>query len=53
MTVLGTAGSDEGMASVQKVGAHHVFNHSSEDYTEKIMVNGLRNCSNNRDILFL
>ena len=37
LTVLGTAGSDKGRALVSEQGAHHVFDHSSQDYVEKIM----------------
>lgn len=36
LTVIGTAGSDEGVALVKKLGAHHVFNHRAPDYLEKI-----------------
>ena len=38
MTVIGTAGSEQGMKLVQDVGAHHVFNHRHAGYTDKIMV---------------
>ncbi|XP_033643569.1 quinone oxidoreductase-like [Asterias rubens] len=37
MTVIGTAGSEQGMKLVQDVGAHHVFNHRQAGYTDKIM----------------
>ncbi|XP_038045581.1 quinone oxidoreductase-like [Patiria miniata] len=36
MTVLGTAGSEQGMSLVSQIGAHHVFNHRQEGYIEKI-----------------
>ncbi|XP_053739245.1 quinone oxidoreductase-like isoform X2 [Synchiropus splendidus] len=37
LRVLGTAGTDEGMKLVLNNGAHLVFNHREEGYTEKIM----------------
>eukprot|EP00112_Aurelia_sp_Birch-Aquarium-sp1_P011317 Seg238.8 transcript_id=Seg238.8/GoldUCD/mRNA.D3Y31 product="Quinone oxidoreductase" protein_id=Seg238.8/GoldUCD/D3Y31 len=37
MTVIGTASTDEGLQLVREAGAHHVFNHRSEDYQQKIM----------------
>eukprot|EP00118_Oscarella_pearsei_P025135 m.307591 g.307591 ORF g.307591 m.307591 type:complete len:358 (+) comp42491_c0_seq1:67-1140(+) len=37
MTVLGTAGTDQGLELVKKQGAHHVFNHRTPGYTDKIM----------------
>ncbi|XP_056149298.1 quinone oxidoreductase [Lampris incognitus] len=37
LTVLGTAGTQEGMELVLKNGAHKVFNHREKDYTDKIM----------------
>ena len=37
-TVLGTAGSKEGMEFVTSLGAKAVFNHTDEDYSQKIMV---------------
>lgn len=37
MTVLGTAGSEEGMKLVSGIGAHHVFNHRQAGYTDQIM----------------
>ena len=38
MTVLGTAGSDEGLKLVREFGAHFVFNHRQEDYMDEILV---------------
>ena len=38
MTVLGTAGSEPGLKLVSQVGAHQVFNHRQEGYTDRIMV---------------
>lgn len=35
--VLGTAGNDTGLALVKKLGAHAVFNHRQEGYTDKII----------------
>ena len=35
--VIGTAGTDEGLALVREQGAHHVFSHRSPDYMAKIM----------------
>jgi NADPH:quinone reductase len=37
MTVIGTAGSSEGMKLVIKQGAHHALNHSSEGYLDELM----------------
>jgi len=37
MTVIGTAGSDDGMALVKNEGAHHVLNHSSDGYLDELM----------------
>ena len=37
-TVIGTAGTKEGMEMVKTLGAHHVFNHREPDYITKIMV---------------
>ncbi|XP_022088973.1 quinone oxidoreductase-like [Acanthaster planci] len=37
MTVLGTAGSEQGMKLVGEMGAHHIFNHRQQGYTDKIM----------------
>jgi NADPH2:quinone reductase len=37
LTVIGTAGSDEGMKLVREQGAHHVLNHSSEGYLDELM----------------
>lgn len=37
LRVLGTAGTPEGMKVVQNNGAHLVFNHREEGYTDKIM----------------
>ena len=36
--MIGTAGSEEGMALVKKSGADHVFCHKNKDYHKKIMV---------------
>src|SRR5271166_1120931 len=36
MTVVGTAGSEEGMKLVREQGAHHVLNHSSEGYLNEL-----------------
>jgi len=36
LTVIGTAGTDEGVAVVRKQGAHHAFNHRSAGYLEQI-----------------
>ncbi len=36
MVVIGTAGSEEGLALVKKNGAHHAFNHSAEDLAEQV-----------------
>ena len=38
MVVMGTAGTDEGMTLVRDFGAHFVFNHRQEDYTDQILV---------------
>ena len=37
MTVIGTAGSEEGAALVEEQGAHHVVDHHVPGYTDKIM----------------
>jgi NADPH2:quinone reductase len=37
MTVIGTAGSPEGMRLVTEQGAHHVLNHSAAGYLEELM----------------
>jgi NADPH2:quinone reductase len=37
LRVLGTAGTDEGLALVREQGAHAVFNHRATDYTAAIM----------------
>jgi NADPH2:quinone reductase len=37
MTVIGTAGSERGLALVKKEGAHHVLNHSSDGYLDELM----------------
>ena len=37
LTVIGTAGTDEGMECVKKAGAHFVFNHRQTDYVKKIV----------------
>jgi NADPH2:quinone reductase len=36
LTVIGTAGTDEGLAVVTKQGAHHAFNHRSEGYLDQV-----------------
>ena len=36
LTVIGTAGTDEGLAVVTEQGAQHAFNHRSEGYLEQI-----------------
>jgi len=36
MTVIGTAGSDEGMKLVREQGAHHALNHSSGAYLDEL-----------------
>jgi len=36
MRVIGTAGSEEGMALVRSQGAHHVLNHRETDYLQKV-----------------
>ena len=36
MTVIGTAGSDEGMKLAKQQGAHHVLNHSSAGYLDEL-----------------
>ena len=37
MTVIGTAGSDEGIKLVKNQGAHHGLNHSSDGYLDELM----------------
>jgi NADPH2:quinone reductase len=37
LTVIGTAGSGKGRALASEQGAHHVFDHRTPDYVEKIM----------------
>ncbi len=37
MTVLGTAGTEQGLALVKKEGAHQVFDHRAPGYTEAIL----------------
>lgn len=37
MTVIGTAGSEQGAALVEEQGAHHVVDHNVPGYTDKIM----------------
>ncbi|MBC8135086.1 MAG: NADPH:quinone reductase [Fibrella sp.] len=37
LTVIGTAGTEEGLQLVREQGAMHVFNHKAPDYTDKIM----------------
>jgi NADPH:quinone reductase len=36
MTVIGTAGTDEGLRLVKEQGAHHVLNHRDADYLQQI-----------------
>jgi len=36
LTVIGTAGSKEGMALVETLGAHHVLNHHVQGYLDKL-----------------
>ncbi len=36
MTVVGTAGSDDGMKLVREQGAHHALNHSSDGYLDEL-----------------
>lgn len=42
LTVIGTAGTDEGCKLVKELGADHVFNHRQGGYEKNIMVNA--NC---------
>jgi NADPH2:quinone reductase len=37
LTVIGTAGTKDGMKLVNEQGAHHVLNHSSEGYLDEVM----------------
>ncbi len=37
LTVIGTAGTDKGLALVQREGAHHAFNHRNTGYQEAIL----------------
>ena len=37
LAVIGTAGTDDGMALVKDEGAHHVLNHSSKGYLSEVM----------------
>jgi len=37
LTVIGTAGTEDGMALVKREGAHHVLNHSSAGYLDELM----------------
>jgi NADPH2:quinone reductase len=37
MTIIGTAGSDEGLKLVKQEGSHHAVNHRSLDYQKKIL----------------
>jgi NADPH2:quinone reductase len=37
LTVIGTAGSEGGLALVKQEGAHHVLNHASEGYLDELM----------------
>lgn len=41
LRVIGTAGTDEGLDLVRRLGAHHAFNHRSAGYEQQIMVNVL------------
>jgi NADPH2:quinone reductase len=38
MRVIGTAGTDKGLALVRAQGAHEVFNHKDADYMSKVMM---------------
>ena len=38
MTVIGTAGTNEGLEMIKKLGADYVFNHREENYVAKIKV---------------
>ena len=42
MTVIGTAGTAEGIEVVKKNGAHFVFNHRQEGYMDQIMVSCIK-----------
>ncbi|CAM6000473.1 unnamed protein product [Sphagnum balticum] len=42
MTVIGTAGTDDGLALVKQQGADFVFNHREKGYEQKIVVVGSR-----------
>ena len=37
LTIIGTAGTERGLALVREQGAHHVLNHTQPDYLEKLM----------------
>jgi NADPH2:quinone reductase len=37
LTIYGTAGSDQGLALIQREGARHVFNHTKAGYEEEIL----------------
>jgi NADPH2:quinone reductase len=37
LTVIGTAGSEDGLALVRKEGAHHALNHSSDGYLDEVL----------------
>ena len=37
VTVVGTAGTKDGMEVVLKCGAHHVFNHNHKSYEKKMV----------------
>jgi NADPH2:quinone reductase len=37
LTVIGTAGSDQGLALIARQGAHHAVNHHAKDYQSKIV----------------
>jgi NADPH2:quinone reductase len=37
MTVIGTAGTDQGLELVKREGAHHAFNHTKPGYAEEIL----------------
>jgi NADPH2:quinone reductase len=38
LTVIGTAGSERGLALVHKQGAHHVFDHKLDSYRDEILL---------------
>jgi NADPH2:quinone reductase len=37
LSIIGTAGTKDGMALAKEQGAHHVLNHSSESYLDEVM----------------